>query len=124
MSDQAARFFEDLGRQRHVRLLEGTTGTVLLEITDGKEAERRYVAIKRGDVSVSGKGPDPDCTIRTDAETFRAIVGGQMNAIAAVLRGKVEVDGRVSLLVALQSLFLPSPGAADQPAAGYAGRPT
>jgi len=122
MADKVAPFFEGLGEKRHVRFLEGASGTLLVEITDGKNVERWYVTIKRGDVSVSDKGTAPDCVVRADKATFEAILTGQMNAIPALLRGKLEVDGRVSLLVALQSLFLPSAGAADQPVAGYAGR--
>jgi putative sterol carrier protein len=123
MPDKIASFFEELGEKRNVRLLEGASGTLLAEITDGKDVERWYVTIKRGDVSVSRKGSAPDCIIRADRDTFEAILTGRMNALPAVLRGKLEVEGRVSLLLALQSVFRPSAGAVDQPVAGYAGRP-
>ena len=122
MTDRVAPFFAELGEKRHVRLLEGASGTVLIEITDGETVERWYVTIKRGDVSVSSKGSEPDCVIRADEAIFEAILTGETNAIPALLRGRLEVEGRVSLLVALQSLFMPSAGAAEQPVAGYAGR--
>ena len=124
MAEQAAIFFKELGEKRHVRLLEGASGTVLVEITAEKNVDRWYVAIKRGDVSVSRKGTAADCVIRTDRATFEGILTGQINTVAAVLRGIVEVEGKVALLTALQALFTPSTGAADQPVAGYAGRPS
>lgn len=124
MADSTAQFFKELEQKRHVRLLEGTSGTILLELADGTKVARWYVDIKRGDVTVSRKGGDADCVIKTDKDTFQAIIAGQTNAVAAVLRGIVELKGKVSLLVGLQSLFMPSGGAADQPVAGYAGRPS
>jgi len=122
MADPAARFFTDLEEQRHLSLLEGSKGTLLVELHDAKKTERWYVVIKRGDITVAKKGGAADCTLRTDRETFRAIVDGQMNAMAAVLRGRVEIEGKVSLLAALQSLFKPSSGAGEQRTAGYARR--
>ena len=122
MADPAAHFFSDLGEKRHVPLLEGHSGTVLVELRGDRKVDRWYIDIKRGDVGLARKEGDADCILRTDADTFRAIVAGQMNAIAALLRGRVEVEGKVSLLVALQSLFLPSLGAQEEPTAGYARR--
>ncbi len=116
-------FFKDLATTRHVPLLEGTSGTLLVELGDGEVAPRHwFVRIRHGDVEVSDKTSAPDCVLATDVSTFEAIVAGRINAFAAVLRGLLEVEGEVHLLVALQALFKPSSGAADQPAAGYAGR--
>jgi putative sterol carrier protein len=107
----------------HVSLLEGMSGTVLVElIGHGAEPQRWYVHIRRGDVTVSHEGSAPDCILSTDAGTFEAIVAGEINAFAAMLRGLLEVEGQIHLLVALQAFFRPSGGAADQPTAGYAGR--
>jgi putative sterol carrier protein len=79
------------------------------------------VTIRRGDVSVSHKGTAPDCTIRTDGATFDAIIAGKISAMPAMLRGLLEIEGRINLLVGLQALFQPSEGA-TKPAAGYARR--
>ena len=123
MTDQADLFFEGIDG-RHLDLLEGRSGTVLIELKDGKKAEakRWYVDIHRGDVSVSRSGSKPDCVLTTDGKTFKAIVTGKLNAMPALLRGLVTVEGRVELMVALQTLFLPSEGAGDLPVAGYAER--
>jgi len=122
MSGSRDRFFAELGEQGHVQLLEGTSGTILVEIKDGKRTERWYMAIRRGDVEVSHAGSAPDCVVRTDASTFDAILAGKVNALPALLRGLLEVDGNVRLLAALQALFRPSIGAAGEQVAGYARR--
>ena len=122
MAGARERFFEQVGKQGHVRLLEHASGTILVEIKDGGPTEHWYVTIHRGDVSVSHEGTSADCTIRSGAATFDAIIAGKMSPMPALLRGLLEVDGRINLLVALQALFQPSEGAAKAPAAGYARR--
>ncbi len=71
---------------------------------------------------MSHKGPEPDCTVSTELATFEAIVTGKMNAMAAVLRGAVDIQGRFAMLTAVQRLFAAPEDAADEPAAGYARR--
>lgn len=124
MPDKTAAFFAQLEGKRHNKFLEGTSGIVLLQVRGGEEAMSWYVVIKRGDVTVSREGEAADCVITTDRATLEAIIGGELNPMPAILRGLLEVDGDVRLLIALQSLFRPSAGAADQSTAGYAGRPS
>jgi putative sterol carrier protein len=57
-----------------------------------------------------------------DIATFDAILTGRMNAMAAVLRGALVLQGKVVLLTALQRLFPGSCEAPVEPAAGYARR--
>lgn len=119
----AQRFFSDLATMGHVPLLEKTTGTLLVELSDGEAGPQHwFIRIRHGDVEVSQETPTPDCVLATDASTFEAIVGGQMNAFAAMLRGLLEVEGEIHLLVVLQAFFRPSSGATDPRTAGYAGR--
>ena len=100
------------------------SGTLRCDLEDGERTEHWYVTIKKGDVTVSHKRADADCVVSTDLATFEAILKGEMNAMAAVLRGLVSVEGRVRLVVALQALFTPSAGAPTKQVAGYARRPT
>lgn len=125
MANAKELFFQELGKTRHVQLLEGRSGTVLVELKNGEkgESQRWYVNIHRGDVSVSRSGSNPDTIVRTDGKTFDAIVAGKTNTLPALLRGLVEVEGKVDLMVALQTLYRPSTGAPDQRTAGYARRP-
>ena len=59
------------------------------------------------------EGAEPDCVLSADIATFDAILTGRMNAMAAVLRGALDVEGKVVLLTALQRLFPGSTGTAD-----------
>jgi putative sterol carrier protein len=122
MAEPTREFFAKMAEQ-HQPLLESLTGVLRFDLADGERTEHWYLAISKGDVSVSHQGPEPDCTINTELATFEAIVTGKMNAMAAMLRGAVEVEGRFALLTAVQRFFAaPADIAPDEPAAGYARR--
>ena len=124
MTKELEEFTTQLGYRGHVSLLERTSGTVLVELNDDGRTERWYVNVQRGDVSLSRSLPKgasaPDCVLRTKASTFKAIRTGQLNLLAAILRGLLTIEGKVALAVALQGLFDPSVGAAGEAVAGYA----
>ncbi|HJW76500.1 MAG TPA: SCP2 sterol-binding domain-containing protein [Thermoleophilia bacterium] len=124
MAEPTKRFFEALAKKKSEPLLRTVNGTIRCDLEDGERTEHWYVTIKKGDVTVSHKRAAADCVLSTDLATFEAILGGEMNAMAAVLRGLVSIEGRMRMVVALQSLFTPSAGAPTEQVAGYAGRPT
>jgi len=121
MVEPTRAFFTSLSEQ-HEPLLESMTGVVRFDIADGERTEHWYLRIRKGDVDVSHKGPEPDCVMSADIATFEAILAGRMNAMAAVLRGALRIEGKVVLLTALQRLFPGSTATADKPKAGYARR--
>ena len=92
------------------------------DIADGERTEHWFLQIHKGDVDVSHKDSEADCVMIADIDTFDAILTGKMNAMAAVLRGALQIEGKAILLAALQRLFPGSSDAAPQPAAGYARR--
>jgi putative sterol carrier protein len=108
MTDVTAEFFEGLTRRGHEPMLEKTSGTMRVELVNGKRTERWLVAVDRGDVSVSHKNVAPDFTLRADKAVFNKIAAGEMNATAAVLRGELELEGDWELMVRFQRL-LPGP---------------
>jgi putative sterol carrier protein len=103
--EATTRFFEELGARGHEPLLEKATGTIRFELTNGKRKARWLVAIKKGDVTVSHGNARADCVTRSDQALFDQIVTGEENAMAALLRGAVAVEGRPDLLVYFQRLF-------------------
>ena len=123
MAEPTRDFFTTLAEQ-HQPLLKSLTGVLRFDLADGERTEHWYLAIRKGDVSVSHNGPpEPDCTFSTELATFEAIVSGKMNAMAAMLRGAVAIQGRFALLTAVQRFFAaPVDVAPDEPAAGYARR--
>jgi putative sterol carrier protein len=110
MTDATAEFFGSLTQRGHVPLLEKAKGTVRFELVDGKRTDRWLLVVDKGDLAVSRRNAGADCTLRADKALFDRIVGGEVNATAAVLRGAVTIDGDMELLVQLQKLF-PGPPA-------------
>ena len=121
MTEPTRAFFERLAAQ-HQPFLKSLTGVVRVDLVDGERTEHWYLAIRKGDVTVSHKGPEPDCVVSADLATFDAIVDGDMNAMAAVLRGAVDVRGEFRFMTALRQLFAGPTEVPDVPAAGYARR--
>jgi putative sterol carrier protein len=109
VSDAAAAFFEDLAQRGHEPLLGTTSGTFRFEIENGKQTDRWLVSVDRGDITVShDAGEAADCTVRAPREVFLRVASGELNALAAALRGAIVAEGDPRLLVRLQRL-LPGP---------------
>jgi predicted lipid carrier protein YhbT len=89
-------------------------GTIRVEVDD---AEHWCVALDRGRLGVSHEAPEAECVVRTDRATLDGMVEGRVNATAALLRGLVQAEGDVELLIYLQRLFPSPPGADDVVAA-------
>jgi putative sterol carrier protein len=105
MSDTSVQFFEELGRRGHEPLLEHATGTIRFDFVDDGRTDRWLVSINKGHVAVSHGNGDADAVVTGDRALFAKIVSGEQNAMAALLRGAVGVEGRVQLLALFQRLF-------------------
>jgi putative sterol carrier protein len=105
MTEATTEFFEKLHARGHEPLLERATGTLRIELSNGKRRLRWLVRIKKGDVTVSHGNTRADCVVRVDAGVFDQIVTGNENASAALLRGLLSVEGDPQLLVLFQRLF-------------------
>jgi putative sterol carrier protein len=104
-SDAIAEFFAELGRRRREPLLEKAKGSARFDVATGKRTERWLVTIDKGDLAVSHRNAAADCIVRTDRSTLERAVTGELNMMAAVLRGEVAVGGDARLLVLLRRLF-------------------
>jgi putative sterol carrier protein len=109
MADRTAQFFDRLAG-KHEPLLGKAKGTIRVELANGGKTERWLVALDNGDVTVSHRNTSADCTLRTDKASFNKIAMGKMNAMAAVLRGGVTVEGDQRLALLLQRVFPGPPG--------------
>jgi putative sterol carrier protein len=105
MNDSTTAFFDDLGQRKHEPLLQKASGSVRFEITEGTKTERWLLTIHEGDVTVSHKNAAADCLLRADRALFNQVAGGELNTVAAVLRGEIAIDGDSRLLVLVQRLF-------------------
>ena len=104
-SDSIAEFFAELGRRGHEPLLEKAKGSARFDVADGKRTERWLLTIDKGDLAVSRRNIAADCILRVDRSSFERAVAGELNLMAAVLRGEVAVGGDPRLLVLLRRLF-------------------
>ena len=110
MTDATTEFFRDLAARGHEPLLENATGTVRFDLSNGGRTGHWLVTIKKGDVAVSRENARADCVAHADKSLFDGIVKGEVNTLAAMLRGKVGVEGDTELLVLFKRLFPGPPG--------------
>jgi predicted lipid carrier protein YhbT len=122
MSDPTAEFFDGLNRRGHEPLLEKVTGAVRFEIIRDGQIDRWEARIQRGDVLVLRDHRDVSCVVRADAALFDAIATGERNAMAAILRGSLAVEGDPELLVLFQRLFPGPPRSAGRQPVTNTGR--
>jgi putative sterol carrier protein len=123
MTDPTADFFTQLGKRGHDPMLRKATGTLRFDLADRTSKATWSVALKRGDVSVSRSKDDADCVVATNRPLFDAVVRGETNAMAALLRGEITVEGDSELLVLFQRVFAgpaDSVGRREQTLAGRA----
>ena len=123
MLDATAKFFADLQRDGHQPLFEKASGSLRFELADGKALERWRVDVRKGDVAVSRKAGAADCVLRAPKPLFDKLASGRENAMAAVLRGALVVEGDIDLLLAFQRI-LPSPPRRRTTARSTSGRQT
>ena len=104
-TDATAEFFDELGRRGHEPLLQKFTGSARFDLVHGQKTDRWHLTIEKGDVAVSRRNVAADCVMRADKTVFDRVATGELNAMAAVLRGELAVEGAWRFVVLLQRLF-------------------
>jgi putative sterol carrier protein len=112
MTSTIARFFGELEARGHEPLLAKATGTLRFDLADGEEVETWVLAVDRGDVAVSRDEIEATCRVRSTAKLFDGIATGNVNAMAAMLRGELVAEGDPYLLMLFQRT-LPGPARAS-----------
>jgi putative sterol carrier protein len=111
MADATTEFFTRLEERGHEPLLEKARGSLRFDLVGNGRKARWFVEIDRGDLAVSHRNAKADCVIRADKALFDRIATGKENAVAAVLRGAMGIEGNRQLLVLFQRVF-PAPQSA------------
>jgi putative sterol carrier protein len=123
MTDATAAFFDDLRQRDHEPLLEHKQGTVRVEVVDNGRTKRWLIAYDDGKIQVSSRKGAADATIRADKALFDRLASGDANAVSAVLRGDVSLEGDWNAAILFQRLFPSPPGSrGGRPAATTDGR--
>lgn len=76
----------------------------------GFDGTAKFVIEGEGAIMVDGDGvragdEEADCTMTADAETFEAILDGDLNPTAAFMSGKLSVDGDMGTAMKLGSVL-------------------
>ena len=105
MADPTAEFFDGLAQRGYEPLLAHVSGTMRFDIASGKKTESWLLAIDKGKLTVSRSGGAADATFSAGKTEFDRLVRGQQNAVAAVLRGTLSVDGSMRLIVQFRRIL-------------------
>jgi putative sterol carrier protein len=105
MADPTAEFFDGLAQRGYEPLLAHASGTMRFDIASGKKTESWLLAIDKGKLTVSRSGGAADATFSAGKTEFDRLVSGQENAVAAVLRGTLSVDGSMRLIVQFRRIL-------------------
>jgi putative sterol carrier protein len=111
-TDTTREFFDGLATRGHEPLLARAEGTLRFDLVDPNETEHWLVRVDRGAVEVSRGHTKADVILFGDRSVFDGIVSGRTNAMAAVLRGAIRVEGDLSLAMLFQRVFPGPPPAA------------
>ena len=112
IADPTSRFFEELVRRGHEPLLGRVMGTVRFDLVHDGRTDSWLVTIDKGEVTVSRRNARADSVVRTERSFFADLATGRANAMAALLRGAIEVEGDRHPLAQFQRMF-PGPRAAE-----------
>ncbi|GIH16330.1 glycogen debranching N-terminal domain-containing protein [Rugosimonospora africana] len=114
MGDATDEFFAGLARRQHEPLLTMADGSVRFDIRDNGRTEYWIVRLSNGGITVGRGAADADCIVMADRAVFDTLASGRSNALAAVFRGTVVIEGNPLLLALFQRLF-PAPQGVSPP---------
>jgi putative sterol carrier protein len=106
--DVTEEFFAALGKRAHEPLLRKVSARMRFDLVAGRKTQHWLLTVDGGDIAVERRHGEADCVLRADKAVFDDVAAGRVNAFAALLRGALDVEGDVQLLVLFQRL-LPSP---------------
>jgi hypothetical protein len=119
--DPTQEFFDGLAARGHELLLEGASGSIRFDLSDGTTIHHWTVTVKNGDVKVSKKEGRADSIVAADRSLFDRLTRGRENAMAATLRGVIKVKGDLGLMLQFQRIFPGPPGSQRRAHAAVAG---
>lgn len=115
-TEATSEFFDGLAALRSEPLLHNVTGTIRFDLTSDDDVEHWLVRVRQGDVGVSRRKAKADCVVVAERRVFERLVTGEVNAVAAVLRNELRVEGPAALLLAFQRLLPGPPGSVREAA--------
>lgn len=91
-------------------MVEAAVDALQKKLTGPFDGTAKFVIAGEGALIIEGQtvrasDDDADVTLTADAETFRAILDGDLNPTMAFMSGKLSVDGNMGLAMALGSVL-------------------
>lgn len=111
VSDATAEFFDNLARGGSTRLLRKSSGTIRFDLHNNHGVEHWLITIDGNDLQVSRGEHDADCVIRADEALFDRMIRGEVKPLPAWLRNDITSEGQFRMIVLLERMFPPPPGA-------------
>ncbi|MBU8855853.1 MULTISPECIES: SCP2 sterol-binding domain-containing protein [unclassified Micromonospora] len=107
------QFFSTLQARTPQGLRSPVDGVLRVDLYTGSHTEHWLVTLRAGN-PVAGRGyAEADTVWRSDAALFEKLVTGESQPIAALLRNDATLSGDVTVFLAFQRFFPPSPQARD-----------
>lgn len=91
-------------------VIEAAVAAMAKKVTGGFDGSAKFVISGEGAIMLDGDGvraaDEPaDVTLTADADTFRAILEGELNPTSAFMTGKLSVDGDMGMAMRLGSVL-------------------
>lgn len=91
-------------------VIEAAVAAMQAKVQGGFDGVAKFVIEGEGAIMLDGNGvragdEDADVTLTASADTFRAILDGDMNPTMAFMTGKLSVDGNMGLAMKLGSVL-------------------
>ncbi len=91
-------------------MIDAAVKALAAKLTSGFDGVAKFVIPGEGAIMLDSAGvragdEEADVTLTADAEVFRAILDGEMNATLAFMTGKLAVDGSMGLAMKLGSVL-------------------
>lgn len=91
-------------------LIDSAVNALNVKMNDGFDGNAKFVIENEGSIMVDGDGAraadeDAEVTLIADADTFQAILDGDMDPTAAFMSGKLSVDGDMGTAMKLGSVL-------------------
>lgn len=91
-------------------MIDAAVKVLQAKVSDGFDGVAKFVIPGEGAIMLDATGvragdEEAEVTLTADADVFRAILEGEMNATMAFMTGKLAVDGSMGLAMKLGSVL-------------------